>query len=92
MGSGSTHQTWSLEERGWESGDLNIHSLSNTNANKVRREGGGNKSNRKNGGRATEGLNANGPAAKEDGSLEAKSSNGICFGELQSGSMRANPT
>ena len=50
-------------------------------------QGGGNKANRKNGGRATEGLNANDPAAKEEGSLAAKSSNRICYGELQSGSM-----
>ena len=50
-------------------------------------QGGRNKANRKNGGRATEGLNANNPAVKEEGSLEAKSSNRICFGELQSGSM-----
>jgi len=49
--------------------------------------GVGNKSNRKNGGRATEGLNVKDPAAKEEGNLEAKSSNRICFGELQSGSM-----
>ena len=54
-------------------------------------QGGGNKANRKNGGRATEGLNANDPAAKEEGSLAAKSSNRICYGELQSGSMWAQP-
>ena len=35
-------------------------------------QGGGNKSNREIGGRATEGCNANGPAVKEEGSWRLK--------------------
>ena len=58
-------------------------------------QGGGNKSNRKMGAEQQRGSMLTIPQPKRKavwGRLEAKSSNRICFGELQSGSMRANPT